>query len=164
MQNILNDTALMIVLTTSIIALFAAAYIAIIFSTNKKIIHEQYKKIDEIRKSEQRYKALFENSLAGMMKFNYSSWVVLDSNQAMLDMFNANTIYDLQNKFSELPKEILQQIEVLLSKSGIVDAHEITFTIETGIIRRFLFSARREETEQLAHAVVVLMNSEKKIG
>ena len=164
MQDILNNTIVMIVLTTSIIALFAIAYIAIIFSSNKKIIDEQQRKIEEIQRSEQRYKALFENSLAGMMKFNFSSWVVLDTNQAMLDMFNANTIYELQRKFTELPKEILQSIETLLTKSGEVDAHEITFTLETGIVRRFFFSARREGTEQLAHAVVVLMNSEKKIG
>jgi len=163
-QDILNNTIVMIVLTTSIIALFAIAYIAIIFSSNKKIIDEQQRKIEEIQRSEQRYKALFENSLAGMMKFNFSSWVVLDTNQAMLDMFNANTIYELQRKFTELPKEILQSIETLLTKSGEVDAHEITFTLETGIVRRFFFSARREGTEQLAHAVVVLMNSEKKIG
>ncbi len=30
-----------------------------------------WRKLDELRRSEQRYKALFENSLAGMMKFNF---------------------------------------------------------------------------------------------
>ena len=164
MQNILDNTALMIVLTTSIIALFAVAYIAIIFAADKKVIDEQQKKIEEIKKSEQRYKALFDNSLVGMMKFNFSSWIILDTNQAMLDKFNAKSIYDLQKKFTELPREMLHPIEVSLTKTGLIDSHEITFTLETGIIRRFFFSARQEGTEQLAHAVVVLMNSEKKIG
>ncbi len=164
MQNILGNTALMIVLTTSVIALFAAAYITILFSTNKKIIDEQQKKIEELKRSEQRYKALFDNSLVGMMKFNFSSWVIVDTNQAMLEMFNANSIYDLQKKITELSKDVLQPIEVSLMKTGMIDSHEIMFALETGIIRRFFFSARREGSEQLAHAVVVLMNSEKKIG
>ena len=154
----------MIVLTTSIIAMFAIAYIAIIFTANKKIIEEQQKKIEEIRRSEERYKALFENSLAGMMKFNFSTWIVVDTNQAMLDMFNANTIYDLQKKFTELPREVLRPIEVSLAKTGMIDSHEINFALDIGIVRRFFFSARRDGSEQLAHAVVVLMNSEKKIG
>ncbi len=164
MQNILNNTAFMIVLTTSVIALFAAAYIAVIFATNKKIIEEQQKTIEEIKRSEQRYKALFDNSLVGMMKFNFTSWVIVDTNQAMLDMFNANSIYDLQKKITELPKDVLQPIEVSLTKTGMIDSHEINFTLGTGIIRRFFFSARQEGSEQLAHAVVILMNSEKKIG
>lgn len=154
----------MITLTTTIIALFAVGYIALIFGANRKIIDEQQKTIEEIKRSEQRYKALFENSLAGMMKFNFSSWVIVDTNQAMLDKFNANSIYDLQKKFTELPREMLRPIEISLTKTGMIDSHEITFSLETGIIRRFFFSARREGSEQLAHAVVVLMNSEKKIG
>ncbi|MDP1676702.1 MAG: hypothetical protein Q8L88_07515 [Bacteroidota bacterium] len=160
----MNNTALMITLTTTIIALFAVGYIALIFGANRKIIDEQQKTIEEIKRSEQRYKALFENSLAGMMKFNFSSWVIVDTNQAMLDKFNANSIYDLQKKFTELPREMLRPIEISLTKTGMIDSHEITFSLETGIIRRFFFSARREGSEQLAHAVVVLMNSEKKIG
>jgi hypothetical protein len=45
-----------------------------------------------------------------------------------------------------------------------IDSHEINFALDIGIVRRFFFSARRDGSEQLAHAVVVLMNSEKKIG
>ena len=164
MQNILSNSVLMIVLTTSVIVLFAVAYIAIVFSANKKIIDEQQKTIEEIKRSEQRYKALFDNSLVGMMKFNFSSWVIVDTNQAMLDMFNANSIYDLQKKFTELPRDILHPIEVSLTKTGMIDSHEIMFTLNSGIVRRFFFSARREGSEQLAHAVVVFRNSEKKIG
>lgn len=154
----------MIVLTTILIGLFAVAYIVIILTANRKIIEEQQKKIEEIKKSEERYKALFENSLAGMMKFNFASWIVVDANQAMLDMFNANSTYDLQKTLTELPYETLHPIETALAKSGVIDSHEITLPLAIGITRRFFFSARREGAEQLAHAVVVLMNSEKKIG
>lgn len=154
----------MVVLTTSIITLFAAAYIAIIFTANKKIIDAQQKKIDEIFKSGERYKALFENSSAGMMKFNFSSWVIVESNQAMLDMFNANSVCDLQKILMELPRETLHPIETALTKEGMIDAHEINLNLTIGITRRFFFSARREGLNELAHAVVVLMNSEKKIG
>lgn len=164
MQDILNDTVVMILLTTAIIILFAASYMAVLFVSNKKIVEEQQKTIDEVRKSEQRYKALFENSLAGMIKFSISPWIVFDANQAILDLFNANTVYDLQQRLAELDPETIQKIENTLKKHGIIDALEIVFDTKSGIKRRFLFSARKETTENWIHGVMVLMTSEKKIG
>ena len=164
MQDILNDTVIMILVTTTIIILFAAAYLAVLFVSNKKIVDEQQKTIDEIRKSEQRYKALFENSLAGMMKFSISPWIVFDANQAILEMFSANTVYDLQQRLSELSPETIQQIESVLKKQGFLDAFEIVYETKSGIKRRFLFSARKEAAENWIHGVMVLMTSEKMIG
>lgn len=164
MPNFLNDTIIVIELASAVILLFAIAYVAMFISGNRRIIEEQQKKIDEIRKSEQRYKALFENSLAGMMKFDYETWIVADANQALLDLFTVNSTYELQRTLTEFPADKIHQIGTSLRKSGIIDGLELILTVPSGITRRFLFSARREESDHYAHAVVVLMTAEKRIG
>ncbi len=151
-------------ITTTIIVIFAAAYLSVLVLSNKKIIEEQRLKIDVIQKSEQRYKALFENSLAGMMKFNYTSWIVLDANQTIIEMFNCKSKYDLQQVFAEFPFEQFYNIESSLAHDGFVDSCEIEFSLKSGIKRRFLFSARREGDSDLAHAVIVFESAFKSLG
>lgn len=153
-----------IIVVSGIILLFTTAYVLVIISSNNRIIDEQQKKIEEVKKSEQRYKALFENSLAGMMKFSFSPLIVFEANRTMLEMFNAHTAYDLQRIMSELPNNGAFVIETALKKSGIIESYEIDFVTVNNIKRRFLFSAKKEDEENLAHAVIVLMTSEKLIG
>ncbi|MFA6456465.1 MAG: hypothetical protein WCW40_06540 [Bacteroidota bacterium] len=160
----MSDTFLVVLIASGIIALFAVAYVYTLISTNNRIIDEQQKKIDEIKKSEQRYKALFENSLAGMMKLSFAPLIVFEANRTILDMFNAETEYDLQRILNDLPLGQISAIETALQKNGIIEAFEIAFATVNGIKRRFLLSAKKEESENLAHAVVILMNSEKLIG
>ena len=164
MQDVLNDTFLVIFLASGIILLFSMAYVAVLIVSNRRIIVEQQMKIDEVRKSEQRYKALFETSLAGMMKFSFAPFIVFEANQAIKDMFNVNTDYDLQRVLSDLPNGQTTAIELALKNKGIIESNEIEFSVASGIKRRFLISAKKEETENLAHAVVVLMTAEKRIG
>ena len=164
MQDILNNTVLLIIITTTIIAIFTVAYLSVLVTSNKKIIEEQRSKIIEIQRSEQRYKALFENSLAGMMKFNYTSWLVLDANQTLIEMFNCKSKYDLQQVFAEFPFERFYNIESSLMHDGFVDSCEIEFKLKSGIKRRFLFSAHREGDSELAHAVIVFVSAFKSLG
>jgi len=163
-QDILDDSILVIVLASAIILLFALAYVAVLVSSNRRIIVEQQKKFDEVKKSEQRYKALFETSLAGMMKFSFAPLIVFEANQTILDMFNVETDYDLQRVLSDLPNGQTNAIETTLKHKGIIESFEIEFATASGIKRRFLLSAKKEESENLAHAVVVLMTAEKRIG
>lgn len=164
MQNVLTNTSMVIVVATLAILIFVVAYVLMIVTSSRRIIQEQQTKIDAIQKSEERYKALFDNSLAGMMKFDYRTWIVLDANQALLEMFTVHSVYEFQRIMTELPADKLRQIERTLEHSGIIDGLELTRVVPSGITRRYFFSARKESTGTLAHAVVVLMTAEKKIG
>lgn len=164
MPSLLNNTAMVIVVATIAILLFTAAYVLVIISSSRRIIQEQQTRIDEIRKSEERYKALFENSLAGMMKFSIAPFIIFETNRTILDMFNVKTEYELQQVFSDLPDGQTGAIETALKNRGEIDAFEIGFSTVSGIKRRFLFSAKKETNENLAHGVIVLMTAEKLIG
>ncbi len=164
MQSIINDTTLVVALSSAVLILFAVSYIVMVHFSNKRIIDEQQKKIDEVRKSEERYKALFENSLAGMMKFSVLPLIIFEANKTMLEMFNVENVYDLQRVISELPHGQTRSLETALQNAGAVESFEIEFPTQSGMKRRFLVSARREHDENLIHAVIVLMSSEKLIG
>lgn len=164
MQDLLNGTLLPIVISTIVILFFALGYLVVIITSNKKIIAEHRSKIADIKKEEERYRTLFENSVAGMMKFNYRTWEVREANQTLIAMFNCSSIAQLQETFSKFPFEQFYQIESSLEKYGAVDAVEIQYTVQEKIIRRFLFSARREGDTEIAHGVVVYITARQKIG
>ncbi|NUN68819.1 MAG: hypothetical protein HUU02_03815 [Bacteroidetes bacterium] len=164
MPVLLNDTLSVILIATAVVLLFAFGYAYVILSSSRRIVQEQHRRIDELRRSEERYKALFMNSLAGMMKFSFSPFIVLETNQTILEMFNVTTDYELQRLLSDLPNGQTKRIETVLHAKGTIDAMEIEFPTPTGIKRRFLFSAKREEGTNLAHAVVILMTAERLIG
>ncbi len=164
MQSFLNDPITLVLLTSAVILFVTIAYVGILITGNRKVIEQQQRTIDEVKRSEQRYKALFDNSLAGMMKFSYRPWIVFEANQAILDMFNVTTVYELQKRLTEFREETLIKIEHTLAKEGIIDALEVEFMTKGDIKRRFLFSARSEEGGTVAHGVLILMTSEKLIG
>lgn len=161
MQGILNNTALVILISTGVILVFAVGYLAVIISSHRRIIAEQHSKIEEIRKSEERYKMLFENSVAGMMKFNFHTWAVLEANQTLLTMFNCVTPYELQRVFIDLHFDSFHQIGNMLTKYGAVDVYEIPIIIKGQPPKKLLLSARREGKTEIAHGVVVQVNTQK---
>ena len=164
MQDLLKEQLNIILIASGLMLIFAVAYILLLMASNRRIFDEQQKKIDEVRKSEMRYKALFENSLAGMMKFSVLPLIIFEANRTVLEMFGVENVYDLQRVLSELPGGQTRSLESALKNAGQVESFEIEFATSNGIKRRFLVSAKKEESENLIHAVVVLMTSEKLIG
>lgn len=158
------NEAIIIIVATAVLIFFAAGYIGILLISNNKIIREQNRRIDEIQKSEQRYKALFDNSLAGIFKFDFARWELLDANQSALDMFNCRTLEEFQKSFLSIPAEVLEYIERSLINNGRIDECEIDFTLSNGIVRRFVFSAQREKSENIAHAIIIFVTAGKLIG
>jgi len=150
-----------IIISTIVLVTLALGYFAVIITSNRKIIAEQHSKIEEIRKSEERYKTLFENSVAGMMKFNFQTWAVLEVNQTLLTMFNCTTPYELQRIFIDLHFDSFYQISKMLMKYGTVDVFEIPIVIKGESPKKLLLSARREGKTEIAHGVVVQVNTQK---
>jgi PAS domain-containing protein len=164
MQDTLNNIITIILVATAIIVIFAIGYVAVILVGNQRFIREQNRRIAEIQKSEQRYKALFENSLAGMMKFNFQTWEFIDANSSLLNMFNCSAINELQNVFNNINPSQFEQITMELETHGTIDGMEIQFTTSNGINRRYLFSARKEESENIAHGVMIFVSANRMIG
>ena len=140
---------------------FAVGYIIMMAHSHQRIAQAQQAKFDEVRKSEEKYRSLFDNSLAGIMKFSVDSWRVLDSNEAIKTLFGCSSQEELQGCISNLSVSSRGFIQHLLAKDGFVAQYEIQTTRRDGEGLWILFSAKITEDHHLAQAVVVDITKRK---
>jgi two-component system, cell cycle sensor histidine kinase and response regulator CckA len=146
-------TAVFLFLSISIIAF-------VIYSKRKEIITKA-KQLEELKRSEQKYRSLFENSLAGIVKFSLETWEVLDSNKAVEQIFGCTSEEELARCFSALPQRSIQNIQQLLLRSGLIQEYEIRTTRLDGKELWILFSAKMIGEENLTHGVIVDITEQK---
>ncbi|MCK9407643.1 MAG: PAS domain-containing sensor histidine kinase [Bacteroidetes bacterium] len=156
-----NDTIALIILSSGIVILFAVAYVLVLIFSNKRIISEQQSKIEEINKSEERYKALFENSLAGMMKFDIETRRVFDANSSMLSLFHVTALLELEAALVSIPEETFGKIRSQVTASGPIPPQELRFVRPNGTDQWLLFAVRSSNSDNLSHAVVIDITEKK---
>jgi PAS domain S-box-containing protein len=88
------------------------------------------REMEELAKRERKYRNLFENSLAGMVRFSLSSWNILEANRALFDMFGVTMLEEVKRIFETIPAVDQNQIRTALTNYGTVKNLEVT-------IRRF---------------------------
>jgi signal transduction histidine kinase len=124
------DTAINILWTiivgTFVLLLFAVGFVmAIIQSKRREIIAKQHE-LEELAKSELKYRNLFENSLAGMVRLSTSSWDVLDANRALLEMLGAKTPEEAKQIFGTISTTDRKNILDTLARERTIKNLEIT--------------------------------------
>ncbi len=119
------------------------------------------RELEKLAKSERKFRSLFENSLAGIVKFSLETWDVLDSNKAMKQIFRCASELELARCFSALPPRSIQDIQHSLLSSDLIQEYEIRTTRLDGIELWILFSAKMIGEEHFAHGVVVDITERK---
>jgi len=124
------DTAINILWTVSVgtlvLLLLAVGFImAIVQSKRREIVAKQHE-LEELAKSELKYRNLFENSLAGMVRLSSGTWDVLDANRALLEMFGAKTPEEVKLTIGTISEENKNKILTALTQQGTIKNFEIT--------------------------------------
>ena len=117
--------------------------------------------MEEVAKSAGRYKALFDHSLAGMMKFSLDSWKVHEGNGSLLAMFGCTTKIEFEQCFSDFPALARRCIANALAADGIISEYEIQTKKKGGKEIWILFSAKVIRGDHYVHAVVVDITKRK---
>jgi PAS domain S-box-containing protein len=91
----------------------------------REIIAKQREMV-ELAKREKKYRNLFENSLAGMVRISSSTWDVLDANRALLEMFGAKTAEEVKQIFGTIPTADRDHILTTLANQGTIKNLEVT--------------------------------------
>jgi len=102
---------------------------AIVQSKRREVIAKQ-RELEDLAKSELKYRNLFENSLAGMVRISSDSWDVLDANRALLEMLGVKTPEEVKHIFGTIPIADRDQILTTLAHQGTIKNFEVT-------VRRF---------------------------
>lgn len=148
---------------SAVLAIFAIAFIAIVISSHRRVFDAQKAKIEEVTKSADRYKALFNHSLAGMMKFSPTTWQIREANHALLAMFGCTMERECERCFAELSPLTRDSIKSILEINGIVPEYEIQAQKIDGTKIWLRFSAKIIEGDQYAHAVIIDVTRRKLI-
>jgi two-component system, cell cycle sensor histidine kinase and response regulator CckA len=148
-------------LGTAVLFIFALAYIFVVLSSNQRIITAQKAKVEEIAKSAERYKALFDHSLAGMMKYSRDSLKVHEANKSLLAMFECTAEVEFERCFSEFPSSARRFIANTLATNGIISEYEIQTKRKGGREIWILFSAKVVQGDHNVHAVIVDVTKRK---
>jgi two-component system, cell cycle sensor histidine kinase and response regulator CckA len=148
-------------IATVVLLFFSVSFIAVVVHSKRKEIAAKAKQLEELTRSEQKYRSLFENSLAGIVKFSLETWEVLDSNKAMKQIFGCASEQELSRCFSALPPRSIQDIQHSLLSSDLIQEYQIRTTRLDGMELWILFSAKMIGEEHFAHGVIVNITERK---
>jgi two-component system cell cycle sensor histidine kinase/response regulator CckA len=146
---------------TVVLLVFAVSIIVVMLSSHRKVIEAQQAKLEEVQRSEERYKSLFDNSLAGIVKFSLSDWKIVDSNEALRHLFRCADNEELQGSILNIPQYAREEIQRSLLASGFISEYEIHTDRRDGQDLWLLFSAKITREDHLAQAVIVDITKRK---
>jgi signal transduction histidine kinase len=133
-RTLLPDTAINILWTigvgTFVLLLLAVGFIMAIVQSKRREMTAKQRELEELAKSELKYRNLFENSLAGMVRLSSNSWDVLDANRALLEMLSVKTPEEVKQIFGIIPTADRDHILTTLATQGTIKNFEAT-------VRRF---------------------------
>ncbi len=155
------DIITILLLGTTVLLLFAVGYALLTAYSRKRIIAAEKSKLEEVSKSEQRYKGLFENSLAGIIRFAIGSWQVIDANDAARSILGCTTKEGIQAAIERFPAGLMRSVSRRLEQEAFVGQTEIRMTNARGEDLWFLFAAKKLE-DGVAQAFLVDITERKK--
>ena len=124
------DTAINILWTigvgTFVLLLLAVGFIMAIVQSKQREMVAKQREMEELSKREKKYRNLFENSLAGMVRISSNSWDVLDANHALLEMLGANTAEEVKEIFGTISIKDRNYILDTLANQGTIKNFEVT--------------------------------------
>jgi signal transduction histidine kinase len=123
------DTAIHILWTVSVgtlvLLLLAVGFITSIVQSKRREIVAKQHELEELAKSERKYRNLFENSLAGMVRLSSTSWDVMDANRALLEMLGVKTPEEVKQIFGSISAEDKNKIITTLELEGAIKNLEL---------------------------------------
>lgn len=161
----MQDNAINILWAVSIstggLMFLSISIIVVVIHSKRKAIETKAAQMEELAKSEQKYRSLFENSLAGIVRFSLESWDLLDANDALKHIFECSSDSELKRCFSLLPPRNIQDIQRALLSTDLVQEYEIRTTRNDGKELWILFSAKMIGGDHYAHGVIVDITERK---
>ncbi len=141
--------------------LFAAGYVLLSARSNTRILNAERSKLEEVSRSEQKYRNLFENSLAGILRFSLEGGKVLDSNQARRSMLRCSSNEELESLVTLAIPGVVQHIVEVLSREGVLDQYEFQTTRKDGQRIWVLMSARVVDENRNVEAILLDITERK---
>lgn len=152
---------LIILLGSTVAFCIAGGYVLLALKSSQALNELQRSKLIELEKSEQKLRSIFEHSLAGMFKFNFNSFEVVDTNYTLRTMLSWKSLDDYKILSYSISKKDLDAISSVITQRGRVVDYEINCTSLKGEKFWGLLSAERIGDEEFAHGVLIDISKRK---
>ena len=141
----------------------AVAYTVMMVHSHQRIAQLQHAKLEELSRSEEKYRNLFDNSLAGILLLRTDTLTILDSNSAFLAMFRCKDQAEAELCVARFPQFVLDVIRQSLAQDRMIERFEFQSTRSDGEEIWMLLSARSANTDHVAQAVVIDITEKKQM-
>jgi PAS domain S-box-containing protein len=128
----------------------------------REIIAQQ-RELEKITKSELKYRNLFENSLAGMMRLSTNTMDVLDANQALRRMFGVQEPIEIQQILQTIPPADLTRMQSIITQNGAIEDFETTVRRRDQTELFILFSGKYFVQEGWIEGVLIDVTERKRL-
>lgn len=151
------------VIGTIVLLTLAVGFIlAIVQSKQREIIAKQ-REIEELAKREKKYRNLFENSLAGMIRLDAGTLDVLEANHALLHMLGVTTFEEVKRVIETIPEATRNQILNAFANNGRVENLEISIRRSDQSEVYISISASLFSQENLIEGVIIDVTERKRL-
>jgi len=140
---------------TVVLLTLAVALIAIIVSNQRRFITAQRNQLEQLSRSEQKYRNLFENSLAGVVRILLQDRTAVDLNRALLKMIGDQSVEEARRFLFRIPLPDQDRLMAALQNKGTVENFETHLKRPDGSTLWISFSGRSFPNDGYIEAVII---------
>ena len=142
---------------TVVLLLITLAFLVTLVSSQKKMRSQ----LGLTKASETRYRALFENSLVGMIRISIPGFLIVDSNRTFLELMGKDSIEEIRDCFQSAADTDLQGLEMVLLRKGHLENAEMHMRRRDGTTLWISLTCRFHREMGYAEGVVIDITERK---
>jgi len=146
---------------TVTLVVLAVAFLAALIANQRRFIASQRQQLDDLRRSEEKYRNLFENSLVGMVRLSLNDLTILDCNKTTCAIFGGRTQEEVQRGFRALTEHEQEILTRILRERGAIENFEAEIRRKEGSSLWVSITCRANVQEGYAEGVVIDITKRK---
>jgi two-component system, cell cycle sensor histidine kinase and response regulator CckA len=155
MQEVTFDIWWTVALGTIALLVITVGFVAAVMTSKQKELIIKKQQLEELTVSEQKYRNLFEQSPAGMLRITIDQWNVVDANHALLRMFAVHTFDEVKEVLYSMSPQDREYLVERLSADQSVEDYKILLRRKNGSEFWISFSASIHSFESFTEAVII---------
>jgi PAS domain S-box-containing protein len=155
MQEVTFDIWWTVALGTIALLAITVGFVAAVMTGKQKELVAKKRQLEELTISERKYRNLFEQSPAGMLRIMTDQWNVVDANHALLRMFAVEALDKIKEVLTSMSPQDREYLIERLSTGQSVEDYKILLRRMDGSEFWISFSASLRSHEGLTEAVII---------
>jgi two-component system, cell cycle sensor histidine kinase and response regulator CckA len=154
-QAVTFDIWWTVALGTIALLAIAVGLVAAVMTGKQKELVTKKRQLEELTISERKYRNLFEQSPAGMLRIMTDQWNVVDANHALLRMFAVETFDEVKEVLTSMSPQDWEFLVERLSTDGSIEDYKTLLRRSDGTEFWVSFSASSSSRESFTEAVII---------